>query len=432
MLEESESEKLFRTRTTNNFDVWLGFYFEKVCIKHNIWFADLIGFKYLLALFKGVIMKKKFPNIPFIRLCNNIYSIIILMIVLLCGCDKKEPLKIGFVGDLTGNMSELGINGRNGVLLAVEERNGKGGIQGHHIKLITKDDKHDEKQALKVDQELIKEGVVAIIGHMTSTMSVKAVPLINKKKLVMISPTTSKLSGIDDNFIRMLPYDQTNQHLAKHAYHRLGLKKLAIVYDLSNIAYSQLVRDDFSAAFESLGGKIILSKSFRTSPDIDYIHLTKSLLESQPEGLLIVSGALDTAMICQHIRKACSKIFILANGWSGTDELVHHGGPAIEGLIFPIMYNKDSDTKLFLEFKTLFINRFGYVPDFASVYAYEAAQLLFNALCESTEPEKIKQVILKQARLDGLQGEITFDKYGDAQRKTSITSINNGKINVLK
>jgi len=328
-------------------------------------------------------------------------------------------------------MSALGTNGRNGVLLAVEECNAIGGIEGHLIKLITKDDKHEEEQAIKVDQELIKEGVVAIIGHMTSTMSVKAVPLINKENMVMISPTTSKLSGLDDNFIRMLPYDQTNMHLAKYVYDGLGLRKLAIVYDLSNIAFSQLIRDNFTSAFESFGGKIILSKEFRSGTNIDYIYLVKTLLEHQSEGLLIVAGAIDTAMICQHIRKSGSKIYLLANGWSGTDEIIQHGGPAIEGLIFPIMYNKDSQAKKFLEFKNHFNNRFGYIPDFAAVYAYEAAQLLFNALSESTDPSKLKEIILKQAMLDGLQGEITLDKYGDAQRKTFIISINNGKINVL-
>jgi branched-chain amino acid transport system substrate-binding protein len=354
-----------------------------------------------------------------------------IMLVILSGCEKKETIKVGFVGDLTGSMSELGINGRNGTLLAVEECNATGGIDGRLIQLIPKDDKHDEEQALKVDQFLINEGVVAIIGHMTSSMSVKVLPLINKEKIVMISPTTSKLSHLDDFFIRLIPYDQTNLYLAKYAYQGLGLKKITIVYDLCNIAFSQMVRDDFTKAFESIGGNIVLSKSFRSGPDIDYINMIKTLLDPKPEGLLIIAGALDTAMICQHIRMSGSQIPLMHNGWAGTKELVQHGGPAIEGIIFPIMYNKDSQEKSFIQFKARYKNRFGHDPDFASVYAYEAALLLINALSESKPPEKLKDIILKQARLNGLQGEITFDKYGDAQRKTSIVKINNGRIIVL-
>jgi branched-chain amino acid transport system substrate-binding protein len=164
--------------------------------------------------------------------------------------------------------------------------------------------------------------------------------------------------------------------------------------------------------------------------DIDYVKLTKTLLESQPDGLLIVAGAIDIAMICQHIRMKGSTIPVMHNGWAGTEELVKYGGPAIEGIIFPIMYNKDSQNKSFLEFKKRFNQKFGHDPDFAAVYAYESAQLLFQALSENTDSENLKDIILKQT-LQGLQGKITFDQYGDARRKTFIISIENKKIKVL-
>jgi branched-chain amino acid transport system substrate-binding protein len=74
------------------------------------------------------------------------------------GCEKKkEPIKVGFVGGLTGRLSDLGSGGRNGVMLAVEEINNAGGISGRPVELITKDDKQDPEVAVKVDKELIDE-----------------------------------------------------------------------------------------------------------------------------------------------------------------------------------------------------------------------------------------------------------------------------------
>jgi len=355
---------------------------------------------------------------------------IIFILTILSGCEKKNPIKIGFVGGLTGAFDELGINGRNGVILAVEECNNAGGINGARLKLICKDDKQDEEQAVKVDKELISEGVEAIIGHMTSTMSVKVLPIINKARIPMISPTTSKLSGLDDYFIRLLPYNETNRPLAQYAYKQLKLRKISILYELSNIDFSKLIRDEITKEFELSGGKIVLSKSFTSGPDIDYIELTKILLEPQPDGLLIIAGAIDIAMICQHLRKSGSKIPVMHNGWAGTDELIQYGGPAIEGIIFPIMYNKDSQNKSFIEYKKRFNQKFGYDPDFAAVYAYEAAQLLFSALSENTDRKKLKDIIINQ-KLQALQGRIAFDKYGDAIRKTFIIAIENKKIKVL-
>ncbi len=104
------------------------------------------------------------------------------------GCEKKEnPIKVGFVGGLTGRLSDLGTAGRNGVILAVEEINSRGGINGRPVELITKDDKQDPELSLRVDRELVDEGVAAIIGHMTSVMSMAVLPFINEEKILMIS-----------------------------------------------------------------------------------------------------------------------------------------------------------------------------------------------------------------------------------------------------
>ena len=141
-------------------------------------------------------MKSRIKHLSF-------YTFSILIIIILgsglTGCDNNKPIKVGFVGGLTGRLSDLGIAGRNGVIMAIEEINKAGGINKRPIELITKDDKQDPEVAVNVDKELIDEGVVAIIGHMTSAMSIAALPLINKKQILMISPTTStnKLFGIE-------------------------------------------------------------------------------------------------------------------------------------------------------------------------------------------------------------------------------------------
>ncbi|MEW5815083.1 MAG: ABC transporter substrate-binding protein [Spirochaetota bacterium] len=142
---------------------------------------------------------------------------IFILISALYFCTEKNPIKIGFAGGLTGIHSDLGIAGRNGALLAVEEITSAGGIKGRPVVLITKDDQQDPVAALKVDKELIDEGVVAIIGHMTSVMTMSVIPFINKSEILMISPTTStnELTNIDDYFFRTLPAnkDETDAEL---------------------------------------------------------------------------------------------------------------------------------------------------------------------------------------------------------------------------
>lgn len=138
----------------------------------------------------------------FLTIC---ICIIIFSYFTFLGCSKKKPVKIGFAGTLTGRLSDLGTAGRNGVMLAVEDINKSGGINGHPVELLIRDDKHDPLVSREVSQDLVNEGVVAIIGHMTSVASVASVPVVNKENVVMISPTTSAndLTGIDDYFFRV-------------------------------------------------------------------------------------------------------------------------------------------------------------------------------------------------------------------------------------
>jgi branched-chain amino acid transport system substrate-binding protein len=354
----------------------------------------------------------------------------------LSGCEtKKQPFKVGFVGSLTGRYSELGVAGRNAVTLAVEQINEAGGINGRRVELIVKDDKNDPEVAVQVDKELISEGVVAIIGHMTSSMSKAVVPLINEEKIVMISPTTTtdSLTGLDDYFFRTnTPDFQRVFHLVHYIFDEKGLRKLAVVYDLSNRAFSEMWYKNSKAEFESLGGLVTTPVSFSSGKDVSYPDIVKALLISNPEGILTIAGPTDTATICQELQKAGANIPVFDTGWADSLELIQHGGSAVEGIIFVVNFDEFSEHENYLEFKKQFYERFKMEPTFASVYAYDAAQLLFSALAQTEDPRDLKKAILAEPVFHALQGDISMDQYGDPRRGAFLYTVKNGEFKNLK
>lgn len=128
--------------------------------------------------------------------------ILSLFISLSLSCSKPEPIKIGFIGALSGRAADLGIGGRNGVQMAIEEINLKGGVNGRPLELLMRDDQQNRNVALNQVHDLQKLGVKAIIGPMTSSIAVTIAPYINEAKLVTISPTatTPDLSGKKTTF----------------------------------------------------------------------------------------------------------------------------------------------------------------------------------------------------------------------------------------
>lgn len=349
-------------------------------------------------------------------------------------CDNREPIKVGFVGGLTGRLSDLGTAGRNGVILAVEEVNAAGGIHGRPVALITGDDRQDPQAAVSVDQRLIEQGVVAIVGHMTSSMSMAAVPLINEKKVLMISPTTStnQLSGLDDYFLRVMPPNRSEtDHLARYAFDRLGLRNLAAVYDLSNRAYSEGFFRNFRSEFENLGGRVVRAHTVSSGSGIRFRELIDSLLADTPDGLLLVAGAPDAALICQHLRRAGAKLPIIAGGWAMTDDFIDHGGPAVEGVVFSHLLEKESRHERFVRFRRQFADRFREEPNFAAGHGYEAARILFQALAENDDPASLKATILRQKAFPGIQGDFAMDRYGDPVRGRFLIVVKNGRFETL-
>ncbi len=119
-----------------------------------------------------------------------------LIAFVIAGCDDKKPVRIGFAGGLTGRVSALGTAGRDGVVLAVEEINSRGGLNGRPVELVVRDDKQEPEPALAVDRELIDEGAAAIIGHMTSSMTLAVQELVNKEKILIQTEKMMSVGGL--------------------------------------------------------------------------------------------------------------------------------------------------------------------------------------------------------------------------------------------
>lgn len=346
-----------------------------------------------------------------------------LLLLLFVGGCPRSPIPIGFVGGLTGRLSELGVSGRNGVQLAVEEINAAGGIRGRPLNLIIKDNRHDRQQARQAVQSLIDAGVVAVIGHMTSAMSLSTQDIINRRQTLMISPTTStdQLSGRDDYFLRVATASSLEARAqARYGVNKLGLKRFAVIYDLANQGFTVNFHDHFQEELESLGGKLVCSRPFRSGADLAFLEIAKAVLATEPQGILLISGALDTAMFCQQIRKIDSKVFLFGSGWAQTQSLIQQGGRAVHGLIIRAIHHDKGREPAFLKFKRAYQKRFGRKPDFPAAFGYEAAQLLFYGIKHATDTADsgaIREAILEKGTFQGLKGEFRLDQWGDAHRR---------------
>jgi len=357
---------------------------------------------------------------------------VLLFVLSLPSCGSKQALRVGFVADLTGPNAALGVDGRDGAILAVEKINADGGVNGQPIELVIRDDLGTPEGAIKADGELINdEGVFVIVGHMTSGTMTASWPHYKDSGVIYLSPTVStpELAGLDDNFFRLIVVNTfVAEQLASYAVDDLGMGQVVIFYDTDNASYTDTYREGFTRKFTELGGEVITAYNFSSSSSPDFKPLLTELVPAQPDGVFIIASAVDTALIAQQARLLGLDAKLLATNWSLTEDLIQNGGQAVEGIITVVSHDENSTSPLYSDFADRFQNRFGRPPTFAAGYGYEAVTLLADAL-EKTDGDKdgLADVLLKTQNLPGVFGNISFDEYGDVVRTLYLITVRNGQ-----
>lgn len=356
------------------------------------------------------------------------------LILLMAGCGAPEPLRIGFIGGLSGRFSDLGEAGRNGAQLAVEECNQKGGIGGRSVEFLIRDDAQDAARAAAVTRELIAAKVEAIVGPMTSSMAEIVVPIINAAGIATVSPTVTarRFFGQDDHFFLVMPSTRGQATVsAQHQFFRAGVRRVVAIHDLRNQAYTGNWLDDFTAAFSELGGEVE-AIPFDSATFTAYDELATRALAAHPQAILLLSSAVDTARLAQKLRQQKPQIRLFASMWATTERLIELGGHAVEGLVSSMDFDRDSNQPRYLAFRQSFITRFKQEPGFAGVAGYDAMRAVLAALAKREQGQTMKAALLRFSPYDGAQQSFAFDGNGDSQRQQHIAVIRDGRFVVLE
>ena len=347
----------------------------------------------------------------------------------LSACSKPKPLQLGFVAGLSGRVADLGTAGRNGAMLAVEQRNTAGGVNGRPVELVIRDDQQNPDTAKQVVAELVAQNLPCIIGPMTSSMAMATVPLVNASKSVMLSPTvtTTALSGKDDNFLRVISV--TSDYAGKSAryqFEKLGHRSVAVMYDLNNKAYTEDWINGFRKIYEGLGGRFATVKSFTSSDQVLFLASVKELLAVKPDVVLIVSNAVDAAMICQQIRSINKNMPIVMSEWASTERFTELAGASAERVTVAQFINRNDASERYQKFRASYRERFSQEPGFAGVAGYDAATVALDATAAQKPGESLKDAIIRFKTFQGVQQQVTIDSFGDANRTTFVTEIRDG------
>jgi branched-chain amino acid transport system substrate-binding protein len=203
----------------------------------------------------------------------------------------QAPIKLGFLSSFTGTYNQNGFNGLAGVNLAVAEINASGGILGRQIIVVQGNDESNPAAALNEINRLVQdEKIDALIGPISSQITLATIPALNEAKIPSISITgTSTMTPTAGPYhFSMLPSaDSQAEAIVDYIATLLSARSAAIIYDDGSQAISTVTALKKELAKQNIqltGSKQYVISSTDMTPQLT------ALSNTNPEVLIALTG----------------------------------------------------------------------------------------------------------------------------------------------
>ncbi len=358
------------------------------------------------------------------------------MLSLTLSCRPKvgedlSTIKIGFFGDLSGPTYNFGQSALNGVLMAADEINQAGGINGRRLDIVIEDDKGSPESSAHITGKLIgTQKVVAIIGAGASGNSLAAAPSAQSAHVPLISPSSTNpavtLAG--DYIFRACFIDAfQGDVMARFTANTLKAKTAAIMLDF-NSPYSRGLSEFFELSFAKLDGKIVAKQSY-SQGDADYRGQLSVIKAAGPDVIYLPGYYGDVALIARQARQlGLTQPLLGGDGWDAP-EVWELGRDALNGCYITNHYSVDTPSQTIQTFVENYRRRYGNLtPDAHAALAYDALRFLADAVRKagSTNGPELRDTLASTRNFIGVTGLISMDKDRNAVKPAVILKLQDG------
>lgn len=361
----------------------------------------------------------------------------LLGVTLLAGCggntktEENSTIKIGGMGPLTGPAAIYGTTIEKGAKLAFDEINNAGGVLGKKLDYISLDEKGDPIEAVNAYNKLVDDGVVAILGSVTSKPTLAVAELAAQDGIPMITPTGTQINITDagPNVFRVCftdPYQGST--LAKFAKENLNAKTAAIMVNTSS-DYSDGIAKAFIEQAQKEGIKIVAKEGY-SDGDKDFKAQLTKINGENPDVLVVPEYYEQSALIATQAREVGLKAtFVGPDGWDGIISALDPSAyKVVDNSYFTNHYSAEDKSEKVQNFLKKYREKYNEEPTAFSALAYDSVYVLKDSIqrAGSTDKTALTKAI-KESDIDGITGHLTFDENNNPIKAVTIIKVVNGE-----
>lgn len=352
----------------------------------------------------------------------------IIAVLISAGCvgEKKPEIKAGVLITFTGGLGQFGEAMANGAILAADEINKAGGINGSTITLIIEDTGTDPAKAAEAAKKLIDvDGVQVIIGAVSSTETLAVAPIAERSKVVLISPSSTAPSITDagEYIFRVVGSDNLQGEAITRLATAKNYTKAATLVE--NNDYGIGLENVFRSNFK---GNIVAGVRYEKGKG-DYRTELDAIKNANPQVIIYVGYPAEASTILQQARSlGLEAKWIAAEGIA--DPVMFENAEVagqMEGMLLTRPTSPEQNPE-YRNFVKLYRDAYGKEPGIYSDTEYDAVMLAALAIREAgNNGEKIKNALPEVSiTYKAVTGNKTFDENGDVPQDYTVLEVKNG------
>jgi branched-chain amino acid transport system substrate-binding protein len=303
--------------------------------------------------------------------------------VLLTTSAHAADISIGVAEALSGGAAQYGNNIRNGLVLAADEINAAGGVNGDKLALVIEDEQTKKEEAINVFKKLIFQNkVLMVFGPTLSNGALAADPIAQAARIVAFG-TSNTVDGITDPGDYIFRNSVTEAAVipvtVKTAKEKLGLKNVAVMYG-NNDALSKGGYDIFKKALEDQNIPVTDTETFSTG-DVDFKAQLTKIKGTNPDAVVLSALIAEGAPIMAQARQLGITVpFIGGNGMNSPKLFDLAPGTASDNLWVGSPWSLDNASPENTKFVAAYKAHYNTAPDQFAAQAYDGMYIAAAAL----------------------------------------------------
>lgn len=335
------------------------------------------------------------------------------------------PIKIAAVIPLSGSSAPTGVYMKNGMQMAVDEINAKGGVLGRQLQFDPEDEACDPTQAAAAANKAVSNGAVISVGGYCSGATLPTLPIFNKANIPMIIPAANSQELVNQKLPNVFLINGTGVQQAAAAVQFMvkdGVKSVALVDD--NTSYSKDIAAQTKKDLETDGTVKVAMATSVTAGESDYSSVVHDIMGANPDMLYWTGYYQEGGLIINQLKAAGYKGKIMVADGSVDASLVKIAGGATADGVFATMTQTPDTIKGAETWIADYTKKFGAAPGPYSTQSYDAVRVAAEAITKAGSTDGAKVI----AALQGIDG---FELFSGPLKFTPEHTLTNGGFQIL-